>query len=283
MRNGQNKRMRGRNRNHKGHHGSGGGGGGGGHHHNPLTRVYESNGPEVKIRGTAHHVAEKYLQLARDAQSAGDPVTAENHFQHAEHYFRLIAAAQEQFRQQNPYYQAPPAPGQNTGDEAFDGEEEDGAQPAQGQPYQQGQPAQPQPNFGGQPNNYNNNQQPNFQPREQPQPYSGQQPNYQPRPQHQQPYNNPQQQPQFQQPQAEASDGERLPSFITGAQQQPQAGGQGFTPNGHDGNSGGNNQGGERFPRHRRRRHRGGGSRPEMAGAAGQDFGGGDGPEPGNS
>jgi uncharacterized protein DUF4167 len=282
MRNGQNKRMRGRNRNHKGHHG--GGGGGGGHHHNPLTRVYESNGPEVKIRGTAHHVAEKYLQLARDAQSAGDPVTAENHFQHAEHYFRLIAAAQEQFRQQNPYYQAPPAPGQNTGDEAFDGEEEDGAQPGQGQPYQQGQPGQqPQPNFGGQPNNYNNNQQPNFQPREQPQPYSGQQPNYQPRPQQQQPYNNPQQQPQFQQPQAEASDGERLPSFITGAQQQPQAGGQGFTPNGHDGNSAGNNQGGERFPRHRRRRHRGGGSRPEMAGAAGQDFGGGDGPEPGNS
>ena len=280
MRNGQNKRMRGRNRNHKGHHGGGGGGG----HHNPLTRVYESNGPEVKIRGTAHHVAEKYLQLARDAQSAGDPVTAENHFQHAEHYFRLIAAAQEQFRQQNPYYQAPPAPGQNTGDEAFDGDEEDGAQPAQGQPYQQGQPAQPQPNFGGQPNNYNSNQQPNFQPREQPQPYSGQQPNYQPRPQHQQPYNNNQpQQPQFQQPQAEASDGERLPSFITGAQQQPQAGGQGFTPNGHDANSGGNNPGGERFPRHRRRRHRGGGSRPEMAGAAGQDFGGGDGPEPGNS
>src|SRR6185295_4435697 len=92
MRNGQNKRMRGRNRNNKGHHG--GGGGGGGHHHNPLTRVYESNGPEVKIRGTAHHVAEKYLQLARDAQTSGDPVTAENHFQHAEHYFRLIAAAQ---------------------------------------------------------------------------------------------------------------------------------------------------------------------------------------------
>ena len=71
MRNGQNKRMRGRNRN-KGHHG---GGGGGGHHHNPLTRVYESNGPDVKIRGTAHHVTEKYLQLARDAQASGDPVT----------------------------------------------------------------------------------------------------------------------------------------------------------------------------------------------------------------
>ena len=69
MRNGQNKRMRGRNRNKSHHHG---GGGGGHHHHNPLTRIYESNGPEVKIRGTAHHIAEKYLQLARDAQSSGD-------------------------------------------------------------------------------------------------------------------------------------------------------------------------------------------------------------------
>src|SRR6202047_603228 len=89
MRNQQNKRMRGRNRKS----------------HNPLTRVYESNGPDVKIRGTASHVAEKYMQLARDAHSSGDPVAAENYFQHAEHYFRMIAAAQEQFRQTNPYYQ----------------------------------------------------------------------------------------------------------------------------------------------------------------------------------
>jgi hypothetical protein len=90
MRNGQNKRMRGRSRN-KGH--------------NPLTRVYESNGPDVKIRGTASHVAEKYQQLARDAHVSGDPIAAENYAQHAEHYLRLIAAAQEQFRQTNPYYQ----------------------------------------------------------------------------------------------------------------------------------------------------------------------------------
>src|SRR5512136_1489257 len=90
MRNGQNKRMRGRNR--KGGH----------HHQNPLSRMYESNGPDVKIRGTASHVAEKYLQLARDAQSSGDPIAAENYLQHAEHYFRLIAAAQEQFRQNQP-------------------------------------------------------------------------------------------------------------------------------------------------------------------------------------
>lgn len=79
MRPGQNKRIRGRN-NRKGP--------------NPLTRTYESNGPDVKIRGTAQHVAEKYLQLARDAQSSGDPVVAESYLQHAEHYFRIIAAAQ---------------------------------------------------------------------------------------------------------------------------------------------------------------------------------------------
>jgi len=60
---------------------------------NPLTRAYESNGPDVKVRGTAQHIAEKYLQLARDAQSSGDPVMAESYLQHAEHYYRLIAAA----------------------------------------------------------------------------------------------------------------------------------------------------------------------------------------------
>lgn len=63
---------------------------------NPLTRSYESNGPDVKIRGTAQHIAEKYLQLARDAQSSGDTIMAESLLQHAEHYFRLIAAAQQQ-------------------------------------------------------------------------------------------------------------------------------------------------------------------------------------------
>jgi len=175
MRNGQ-KRMRGR--------GGGGGGGGGGNNNNnhrkgqnPLTRVYESNGPDVKIRGTASHIAEKYMQLARDAQTSGDPVAAENYFQHAEHYFRLIAAAQEQFRQQNPYYnqQQPPQQGvpQGAADENYDDEENDAQpfaapdpafapQPSQGQPYvprdqqfpqraQQQPQQQPQPDIPGLP------------------------------------------------------------------------------------------------------------------------------------
>ena len=67
--------------------------------HNPLKRFYESNGPNVKVRGPAALIAEIYLQLARDAQAAGDPIAAEGYLQHAEHYNRLITAAHEQFRQ----------------------------------------------------------------------------------------------------------------------------------------------------------------------------------------
>ena len=66
---------------------------------NPLSRNYESNGPDVKIRGSAQHVAEKYSMLARDASAAGDRVMAENYLQHAEHYNRIIFAAQAQFQQ----------------------------------------------------------------------------------------------------------------------------------------------------------------------------------------
>ena len=77
------KRQRGRNR-----------GGGGGKPQQNANRAFDSNGPEgIKVRGNAQHVFEKYQQLARDAGSAGDRVLAENYLQHAEHYFRLIAAA----------------------------------------------------------------------------------------------------------------------------------------------------------------------------------------------
>src|ERR1044072_9227294 len=62
----------------------------------PLTRSFESTGPEVKIRGTPSHIAEKYMSLARDATTSGDPVLAENYLQHAEHYNRIIMAARDQ-------------------------------------------------------------------------------------------------------------------------------------------------------------------------------------------
>ena len=56
----------------------------------PRHQTFDSNGPSVRIRGSAFQVHEKYLALARDAGSAGDRIAAENYFQHAEHYFRII-------------------------------------------------------------------------------------------------------------------------------------------------------------------------------------------------
>lgn len=67
---------------------------------NNTNRTFDSTGPEIKIRGSASHVYEKYLQMARDANSSGDRVMAENYLQHAEHYFRIMSAAQAQQQQQ---------------------------------------------------------------------------------------------------------------------------------------------------------------------------------------
>jgi hypothetical protein len=211
MRNGQNKRMRGRNNQH--HRKS----------HNPMSRVYESNGPDVKIRGNPSHIAEKYVQLARDAQSSGDPVAAENYYQHAEHYNRLIAAAQEQFRQNNPNLTNRPEQDMRSDmrDDAFeDGDVEDGNQ-------------QPMQNAGDAP----------FGTRE-PQPYLPRE--AQPYPQQQQPI------PRGQQGGGQqADDVGGLPSFITGGGGQQAQPGQSHGSNGHDNQP-------DRFPLHRRRRrHRG--------------------------
>ena len=251
MRNGQNKnRMRGRNRS-KGQ--------------NPITRVYESNGPDVKIRGTASHVADKYMQLARDSQSSGDPVAAENYYQHAEHYFRLIAAMQEQFRQQNPYYQGDQQQ-QRGGDSYEDGDDDEGSdqpgmgasdggyapreqpqQPQQQQPQQQQAypPREPQP-YMPREQRFNNNRN---------QQYGG-------RPPHQQ-----QPQPQQQPPQppvtngGDAGDIDQLPAFVTGgAPQSAQA-----PQNSGPGQNGFESGAPDRFPLHRRRRRRHG-PRPDAAG-----------------
>src|SRR5438552_3567906 len=121
MRNGQNnnKRMRNRNNNNNNSNNNNNNNRRG---QNPMTRVFESNGPDIKIRGTASHVAEKYVQLARDARSSGDPVAAENYYQHAEHYFRLIAAAQEQFRQNQPQPRSDEVTTSDDGDDDDDGE-----------------------------------------------------------------------------------------------------------------------------------------------------------------
>lgn len=135
---------------------------GGRKHINPLSRNFESNGPDVKVRGNAAHVAEKYLQLARDAQSSGDPVLAENYLQHAEHYFRIVAAAQpqNQFRPDQPGGQ----PQEMEDDDDFPPINDRFASPEPRVPYQQ----QPQDN-GQQPNGETDEGSGDSQPQSQPQ------------------------------------------------------------------------------------------------------------------
>jgi Domain of unknown function (DUF4167) len=93
IRSNQNKNNNNRNRNRNNNRrntGGGMGGGGGG----PNNKVFDSNGPDIKLRGTTQTIAEKYMQLGRDSQSSGDSVAAENYYQHAEHYYRMWAASQ---------------------------------------------------------------------------------------------------------------------------------------------------------------------------------------------
>jgi Domain of unknown function (DUF4167) len=240
MRNGQNnnKRMRNRNNNNNNSNNNNNNRRG----QNPMTRVFESNGPDIKIRGTASHVAEKYVQLARDARSSGDPVASENYYQHAEHYFRLIAAAQEQFRQNQPQprteNEMPSEEGDDDSESYSNFGQEPGFVPAQQQPFvprdnnnqqrdhqREGQPYQPREQHPPreQHNNYRDHRP---------------QPQFQPQPQLQQP-----------QPQPAIPDNvsvDRLPSFITGPQPQVNGGPAGFE-----------GSGGERFPPRRRRRPHG--------------------------
>lgn len=104
------------------------GGGGGNYHHNNNqgghhhpNRTLETNGPEIKFRGTASQIHERYLALARDAQSSGDRVLSENYLQYADHYFRLVRSMQPAVPVQQPQ--------QNFNDAGdYEGDEEGGAE-----------------------------------------------------------------------------------------------------------------------------------------------------------
>ena len=125
---------------------------------NSRNQTFDSSGPEGKVRGSANQVYEKYLALARDAQSAGDRIAAENYFQHAEHYFRIVTASGQQMR---------PHPMNGVGDEFDDENEEMNGQANgphhhpqqqpqhhpqhQAQPQRDAQASQPVPGQGPQP------------------------------------------------------------------------------------------------------------------------------------
>jgi hypothetical protein len=120
---------------------SGGGGGGHQHHkqhhpHNPnrppnRNQIFDSSGPDVRVRGNAHQVFDKYQALAREAAASGDRIMAEAYWQYADHYYRVIQSMGGFAHRNNQGW----------------GEGEEGQQPQQGNPQQQGQPNdQPQAN-----------------------------------------------------------------------------------------------------------------------------------------
>jgi len=132
---------------------NGGGGGGGSHHHkqhhnhNPnrppnRNQIFDSSGPDVRVRGNAHQVFDKYQALAREAGASGDRIMAEAYWQYADHYFRLIQTmgglmqrnnqgwgeGGEEGQQGNPQQQAgqPPNPQQANGNGYAQGEPRQG-------------------------------------------------------------------------------------------------------------------------------------------------------------
>ena len=129
MRPGQNKRSRGRN-------------GGGQHHNRPRLphriQTFDSNGPNVKIRGNAYQVFERYVALAREAQASGDRIAAENLYQHAEHYFRIMNAQGEGQGQHGPPRPTTPADLDMAGGDGEAREGQEAQVRVQGPPPQQG-------------------------------------------------------------------------------------------------------------------------------------------------
>ncbi len=96
--------------------------------------VFDSNGPDMRVRGTSQQLFEKYLQMGRDATSSGDRVMAESYFQYAEHYFRILNAMNQAAQQNGQAHQqgSPPPRRQYNGTEEggqlgdMDGEDADG-------------------------------------------------------------------------------------------------------------------------------------------------------------
>ena len=130
-----------RQRSRGGRSGGGGGGGGNNHHHKPQhhnpnrppnrNQIFDSSGPDVRVRGNANQVFDKYQSLAREAASSGDRILAEAYYQYADHYFRVIQSMG----------------GFVSRNQGWEGGE-DGQQP--GQPGPQGQqPGQPQQGQSG--------------------------------------------------------------------------------------------------------------------------------------
>lgn len=120
---------------------NGGGGGGGGHHHkqhhNPnrppnRNQIFDSSGPDVRVRGNAHQVFDKYQALAREAAASGDRILAEAYWQYADHYFRMIQSMGGFVQRNNQGW------GEGGGEEGQAGQQPPQGQPGGGQPQANG-------------------------------------------------------------------------------------------------------------------------------------------------
>ncbi len=127
-----------------------------GHHRKPnqgRNQSFDSNGPSVRLRGTAHQIYEKYLALGRDASASGDRIMAESFFQHADHYFRIILAnsgpMDQQFGERSQFEGEGPATSEANG---YDQQSFEGAAGDQGQQPAYGGPSGPAPAGGDRPN-----------------------------------------------------------------------------------------------------------------------------------
>ena len=100
------------------------------------SQTFDSNGPGVRVRGNAPQIYERYIALAREAAASEDRISAENFYQHAEHYFRVMKAANEGHQQRATRPSAPTDLQTEMSEE--EGSEIDGparASPSQRQPY----------------------------------------------------------------------------------------------------------------------------------------------------
>lgn len=158
--NNQQRRPRGRSGGGGGGHGGGGGGGGGHKGGKPQrNQTYDSSGPEVRVRGNAHQIFEKYQVLAREATTAGDRIAAESYYQHAEHYLRLINLSGG-FQQQR-------GPGWNEGENFEEGGENRGGENRGGENRNEQRPPENREGRHNGPNGYSGREDRPYQGREQ--------------------------------------------------------------------------------------------------------------------
>jgi len=114
---------------------------------NVVNRVFDSSGPEGKVRGTPQQIIDKYLMLARDAQLSNDRVAEQNFLQHAEHYTRMLGEAQREMSREHEMRQGQQGEGGQNGGQGYGGQGQGGQNGHHGQPNGDRQPQHHRPRY----------------------------------------------------------------------------------------------------------------------------------------